>query len=302
MGGLLGRQALAAEPLFSWPDFPETVSLWSGSSPAGPGPEGRPIVSARGSATDIARPVLGVFRPARPNGAAVLIAAGGGYRHLNLGSEAMPAARWLNTLGVTAFVLVYRLPREGWTNTAMAPFQDVQRAVRLVRARASTYGIDPGRIGGLGFSAGGHLIGLHAVRQDWPAGQPVDPIDRVPDRLNAVMLLYPVVTLESPFGHTQTRRQLLGEWPDAAACAAWSIQTYIRAGDAPFFLAQAEDDPIANPENTAILTDACRARGVPVERHLYPDGGHGFGMGRPGTPTMAWPGQAYRWMRLRRLI
>ncbi|WP_264812459.1 alpha/beta hydrolase, partial [Acetobacter oeni] len=243
------------------------------------------------------RPGLTVFRPGRPNGAAVLIAAGGGYRRIEMGSEAVPAARWLNTLGITAFVLSYRLPGEGWGAGRLAPFQDARRALRLVRYRAGEFRVDPQRIGVLGFSSGGHLMGMTGTRPEWDLYAPVDAIDTVSDRVALSLLIYPVITLEPPFAGTRTRRVLVGDDPSVAESAAWSVQTYVRRGDAPFFLVQAADDPVAAPDNTKIMQNVCQERGVSVVRHLFPAGGHGFGVGRAGTLTTEWPGMANLWMR-----
>jgi acetyl esterase/lipase len=121
-------------------------------------------------------------------------------------------------------------------------------------------------------------------------------------RPSAAALIYPVITLEPPYDHTSTRRSLVGTHPDPASSAEWSVETHVRAGDPPMFLVQADDDPISNPANSRIMAEACRRAGVPAELHTLASGGHGFGMGRPGTPTMAWPGWFETWLRRERLI
>lgn len=269
----------------------ERRPLWRGEAPGGGGPSGPIAISDKGAVSNVANPTIEIVRPARPNGAAVLVAGGGGYKRIEMVSEAMPAARWLASHGVTAYVLTYRLPGEGWRDGAMAPLQDAQRAIRLMRADTR------GPVGVLGFSAGGHLLGLAATRSAFAAYRPRDAVDESPASVDEVALIYPVVTLEPPFDHTSTRVQLIGRHPSAADAAEWSVETHVRGHCPPMFLVQAEDDPISDIANTAMLADACRAAGVPVERHVLPSGGHGFGMGHPGSPTAAWPGWYSAWLR-----
>ena len=272
------------------------IRLWPGSPPGGGGPSGDIRISAKGAASHIATPALEVFAPARPNGMAVLIAGGGGYKRIELANEAYPAAKWFNDQGITAFVMTYRLPPEGWTDGPLAPLQDAQRAVRLIRAGARDRQLDPGKIGVLGFSAGGHLTGMAAARSDFQAYAPADEVDAVSARPDFAALAYPVITLQPPYDNTVTRRSLVGEHPAPEASAEWSVETHVRAGCPPVFLVQADDDPIANPANTRIMEKACQAAGVPVERHALPSGGHGFGMGVPGAPSAQWPAWYRDWL------
>lgn len=278
------------------------ISLWPGQPPGGGGPEGAPQRSDKGAVSNIAMPSLEVFAPERPNGASMLIAAGGGYKRIELENEAYPAASWLSARGITAFVLTYRLPREGWGNGPLAPLQDAQRALRLIRAEAVRRRLDSSRVGVLGFSAGGHLTGLAATRSAFASYQAIDAIDGQSARPDLAALIYPVITLKPPYDHTSTRRSLIGSHPDAEATAEWSVETHVRSGCRPVFLVQAEDDPISDPANTLIMADACRKAGVPVELHRLPSGGHGFGMGKPGSPTADWPGWWEQWLRGNRFL
>ncbi|NHN88696.1 alpha/beta hydrolase [Acetobacter conturbans] len=307
MGGCTDRHSRRNAVEMAYPDIAlptgdDHIPLWPDTPPGGGGPQGAPRLSHYGAMTHIATPIISVHRPARPNGAAVIVAAGGGYRYLQMMKEAVRPAEWLNSLGITAFILIYRLPDEGWKVGRLAPFQDAQRAIRLVRFHAATFGIDPDRIGALGFSAGGHLLGMCAIRPEWKTYEPVDAADAQSLGLSLTMLAYPVITLEPPYQRTATRRSLIGNVLDQRQCADWSVQTYVRPGDPPFFLVQAADDRISSPANTEILEDACYHDDVPVVRHLFPTGGHGFGMGRPGLPCSAWPGMAADWMRGRGFI
>jgi acetyl esterase/lipase len=232
----------------------------------------------------------------------MLVTAGGGYKRIEMGSEAHPAAAWLVARGVTAFVLAYRLPGEGWKAGPLAPLQDAQRAMRLIRAGAGGYGIDPGRLGVLGFSAGGHLLGLASTRSTFKAYPGVDEADAQSARPDNAALIYPIITLEPPYDRSSTRRVLIGRHPSAEESAEWSVQTHVRKDCPPMFLAQAQDDPVSNPANTAIMAQACQAAGVPVELMRLASGGHGFGMGRPGTPTAAWPDHYEAWLRQRGML
>lgn len=296
-GSLWYRQAAAEQP-----PSPTALSipLWPGQPPGGGGPSGDVHQSAKGAVTNIATPVLQVFAPTKPNGMAMLVAGGGGYKRIEQRNESLPAARWLNDRGITAFVLSYRLPSEGWTAGPLAPLQDAQRALRLIRSHADQWKIDPHRLGVLGFSAGGHLMGLAATRADFASYPAADAIDRQSARPDFAALIYPVITLEPPYDHTSTRKVLIGQHPDAAQSAEWSVETHVTRRTPPMFLAQAKDDPISNPENTLIMQAACAKAGVPVELHRLDDGGHGFGMGRPGTASMQWPGYFSAWLERQR--
>jgi acetyl esterase/lipase len=292
-GVLTASAAHAAEP-----DAPpsETVPLWPAEPPGGGGPSGPVAVDHRGAISNIARPDMQVFVPAQPNGAAMLVAAGGGYRRIGLAHEAFPAAQWLTARGITAFVLEYRLPDEGWNVGPLAPLQDAQRALRLIRDQAEARKLDPARLGVLGFSAGGNLLGLAATRSGFASYTPVDDADVLSARPDNAALIYPVITVEPPYDHTSTRRVLVGEEPTTAESREWSVQSHVGPDCPPTFLVQAADDRIANPANIRIMAAACEKAGISVEMHEVPTGGHGFGMGRPGTPTMQWPDWYAGWL------
>jgi acetyl esterase/lipase len=292
-GAGLMPSLLGAAPLQDvWP-------LWS-LPPGGGGPAGPVAIDARGAVSNIAVPTITIVRPHRPTGAAMLIAGGGGYKRIEEGKEAIPAASWLAARGITAFILRYRLPGEGWADGPLAPLQDAQRALRLIRARAGSLGIDPERVGVLGFSAGGHLLGLAATRSNFPSYAPIDPIDRQSARPDVAALIYPVVTLEPPYNRTSTRRVLIGAHPGAAVSSDWSVETHVRAACPPMFLVQAEDDPVSDSHNTLILRDACERAHIPVELHRLSSGGHGFGMGVAGTPSAQWPQWFEPWLAAHR--
>jgi acetyl esterase/lipase len=200
---LLAREpGQAAEP---WSPKVSWIDLWPGNPPGlGPVPPVETIVRRAGSIppileiTGVLRSRLMVLRPDRPNGSSALVIPGGGYARLVTGPDGPEIARWLTARGWTVFVLVYRLPGDGWVRRADVPLQDGQRAVRLIRERAGSYGIDPRRLAAIGSSAGGHLCADLATRFDARTYDPVDQADRHSARPDLAVLLYPVQTLADP--------------------------------------------------------------------------------------------------------
>lgn len=270
--------AMSTDNLFARQDF---FPLWPDEPPGGGGPSGALRISSNGSWSNIVSPGIQRFLPEQPNGKAVLIAAGGGYRWIGMGREGWPVARWLNSKGYTAYVLSYRLPGEHWQDGNRVALQDAQRAIRLVRSMENSVHL-------LGFSAGGHLLGMAAARPDFASYAPQDSIDEIVPKADSVGLIYPVITLEPPYTHTNTHLMLVGNHPTAAEEASWSVQNYVTRAYPPLFIAQAEDDPTSDPENSVIMTDTCRRVGVPVQQIQLSRGGHGFGLGKAGTPAALW--------------
>lgn len=288
--------AVGAAPV-AWPDG-EQVAVWPGLPP-GSG-SAAPVPVLRDTSSDptrpfrllsgVAAPLLAVFRAADPDGSAMLVVPGGAYSLVAWDVEGVEQARWLAARGTTAFVLLYRLPGEGWADRAVVPLQDAMRAMRVIRARAEAYRIDAARVGVLGFSAGGHLAGSLATAGDAAVYAPVDEADRWSARPAMAALLYPVVSLRPPFGHEPSAVNLLGPAPDAAARAASSVDARIGAGTPPLFVVHANDDDAVDPRNAVALWEAARGAGVPVEAHLFPRGGHGFGVRLDAAePAAAWP-------------
>ncbi|MCM2292246.1 alpha/beta hydrolase [Allorhizobium sp. BGMRC 0089] len=284
------------------PAVSEEIRLWPDAPPGGGGPEGAPHVGHHGAVSHIATPVMRMVLPERPNGTSVLIAAGGGYRFEEIEKEAMAGADWLTARGVTAFVLTYRLPGEGWLAGPKAPLQDAARAMRLIRSRARSLSLDPDRIGCMGFSAGGHLMGMLATRFDERLYPPQDAADSLSARPDFAILAYPVITLKPPYDHTSTRKQLIGSHPSAKETAEWSVETHVKKGDPPFFLVQAKDDPISNIENSMIMRAALKKAGVPVKLEIMDKGGHGFAMGKGHDGHVTWTPMLETWMRSNDLL
>lgn len=305
----LGAAGLAAPALAAQPEtggggsepyalkLPERIPLW----PEGriePAPRGL-VEHNSGGLVAIAQPRLEVFFPPSgvDKGRAVLVIPGGGYSRLAINNEGYATARLLTPRGYTVCVLVYRLPGEGWTNRAQAPMQDVQRAIRIVRARALDWSVDPVNVGVIGYSAGGHLAGMLATRFAQPSYPLRDSIDSHPARPAYAALIYPVISLNETSSHMVSKRNLLGEIPTSWQVAAYSVDKGVTAETPPVFLACAADDPIVPAANSIAMFQAMQAVRGKAELHIFEAGGHGFGTASK-TTAAAWPELWLRWMRL----
>lgn len=245
----------------------------------------------------VAQPEVNVFRPALPDGSAILAIPGGGYSFIAVQNEGVDVATFFNPKRTTVFVLTYRLPGEGWADRAIAPLQDAQRAMRLIRSRAADFRIDPERLGILGFSAGGQLASDLAVSFDQPVYGPVDAADRLSARPAFVGLIYPVTTLGAET-HGGSRDNLLGPSAPPELIAARSPVLHVSAATPPSFIVAAFDDDTVPPANSLDWIAACRRSNVSVEAHLFAEGGHGFGLHLPReNPGSRWPDLFALWMR-----
>ncbi|HEX9783940.1 MAG TPA: alpha/beta hydrolase [Opitutaceae bacterium] len=285
--------AFAADP-------PAVVPLWPG---AAPGSEKLTItekITERGTDpakhdriyTQIVQPALAVHRPASPNGVAVIVALGGAYQRVVIDKEGNDTAAWLNSLGVTAFVLKYRLPDEGHENGRDVPLQDAQRAMRLVRANAREWGLDPNRVGFLGYSAGGHLAASVEFFPDRRVYEPVDVADRLRARPDFSILCYASSGAKNPAPATvegpTPRQQLMWEY---------RIEAVPDAVYPPTFIFQADDDTAVNPEHAIQLYTTLKQAGTSVELHIFRRGGHGFGIREAKGPIARWPELCAAWLR-----
>lgn len=251
----------------------------------------------------ITRPRLDIFRPAKPNGAAVILAPGGGYRYVVIDKEGYELARWLRTRGVTVYVLFYRLPGDGWTNGADVPLADAQRAVRLVRSRAAVDHIDPARITFGGFSAGGQVATSLLTRFDANVHAPIDAADALPARPNALAAIYPVVSMDPAIAHAVSREKLIGANADAAREKLYSPERNVRVDQPPLWLLHAEDDSVVKVDNSVQLREATRTIGAPVEAHFFERGEHGFGlMKAAGLPVAIWPELLWNWLGSHKIV
>lgn len=277
------------------PDL-EQIDLWAGKMPDGSGPQGAEIITSKGSLTHVSKPRLIVHQPSHPNGTAILVISGGGYAHIELGKESTPTASWLQSEGVTAFELIYRLPQENW-KTADVPFEDAQRAIRVIRSLAQKYKIDEGKIGVLGFSAGGHLAGFTAAQPHKKLYSPTDTIDSLSAKPDFAGLIYPVISMLPPNNKTHSRKSIIGDAPSVSKETAFSVEKQVSSNMPVTFIAQALDDPISSIDNSLLLYSALRQVNVPAEMHLFQTGGHGWGLGKKGSPVAAWPELFKTWAK-----
>lgn len=282
----------------------EEILLWPGTPPGKGAVTGPEKIGTEGTGTgavsNISVPRMRVYRPARPNGAAVLVAGGGGYFRIQLKKESTPAALWLADQGFTVFELLYRLPNDGWE--ASAPFMDARRAMKIIRTRAGEFGVAPDKIGIMGFSAGGHLAGFTAYQPARALYDGKDKFEHVSARPDFAVLLFPVVTLRKPYDTTRTRREIVGEKATEKAEAAWSLDTYASKDAPPTIIFAAADDPTTPPGHGILLFQTLTAAGASAELHLFRDGGHGWGLGQPEQVISQWPKLFAHWAQSLKII
>ncbi|MFO1475165.1 MAG: alpha/beta hydrolase [Verrucomicrobiota bacterium] len=231
---------------------------------------------------DVTRPTLTVYRPAsgKQNGAAVVVCPGGGYNILAYDLEGTEVCEWLDSIGVTGVLLKYRVPAREGAPKYVAPLQDVQRAMGILRSRSSEFGIDPHRIGVLGFSAGGHLCATLCAQSATRAYPRVDAADEQSCRPDFQLLIYPGGLVHAP--------------ADASPGAEVAVSSHTP----PTFLLMAQDDRV-RVENVLRYAESLQESKVPFELHIYPTGGHGYGLRRTDNPITTWPDRAADWMRSR---
>lgn len=265
----------------------ESIILW----PTGaPGALGREPVDV---------PTLTPYFPAKDKatGSAIIVCPGGGYARLAQ-HEGEPVARWLNAIGVTAFVLKYR---HGPRYPHPAPLLDAARAIRTVRARAGEWRLDPARIGILGFSAGGHLAATAGTHFDSGKAGSLEEIERVSSRPDALVLIYPVITMRE-LTHAGSKRNLLGPDPSAEQVALLSTDEQVTKDTPPTFLVHTTTDAGVPVENSLRFANALRRVGVPFELHIYERGAHGFGLGEKDPILRTWPARLADWLRVRGFV
>lgn len=261
-------------------------------------PEGAPDAVGEG---EVDTPALTVYLPGDDSatGAAIVICPGGGYGRLAMDHEGHQVARWLNELGIAAFILKYRHAPEYRHPT---PLRDAQRALRLVRARSDEWGIDAGRVGILGFSAGGHLAASTGIHFDWQDELATDAIARQSARPDFMILAYPVITMTEDYMHRGSRDNLLGEDAGASLARFMSPEQQVTDRTPPAFLFHTTTDQAVPPENSVFFYLALRRAGVEAEMHIYERGRHGVGLA-PDLPALStWPDRCEDWLRLHRWI
>jgi acetyl esterase/lipase len=267
---------------------PRTLDVWPGPAPGETGSIGEEQAKKKAdgttitSLTNVTKPTITLYRPdeSKNTGVAILVCPGGGYKNLAWDHEGEQVATWLNGIGVTAALLKYRVPRRPGTPEGQPPLQalmDAQRALSLVRSNAADWGIDPKRVGILGFSAGGHLGAWTSTNSDHRSYEPIDAVDKVDCRPDFAALIYPGGVVKKGSDQLAPEIRVTSQTP-------------------PTFLAHASNDPVS-PENSVQLYLALKRSGVPAEMHLYATGGHGFGMRPSENPSSTWPQRCEEWLR-----
>src|ERR1017187_1888439 len=271
------------------PAMPKADLLWPGGAPGAQGTE------------DIDQPSLAPYlAPAdRGTGTPVIVCPGGGYQHLSMDKEGDQIARWLNSLGVTAFVLKYRL---GPKYRHPAELGDAQRAIRTVRSKATENRVLPDRVGILGFSAGGQLASAAGTPFDAGNANAADPIDRLSSRPDFLVLVYAVISFSPPYVHRGSLQALLGDQPDPKLVENLSNELQVTAQTPPTFLFHTSGDKTVPAENSALFYLALRKAGVPAEMHIYEQGPHGVGLAQTDEALSSWPGRLADWLRGRGLL
>jgi acetyl esterase/lipase len=282
---VLAQQTPAHKPVRE----PETFPLWD-----------HPAPGALGDA-DADRPTLTWYGPEKPqaSGTAVVVAPGGSYINLASNHEGRQVANWLNALGVTAFVLKYRL---GPRYHHPIEMEDAQRAIRLVRARAAEFGFEPDRVGIMGFSAGGHLASTAETHFDSGDAAASDPVDRQSCRPDFAILAYPVISMSAPYTHQKSEQSLLGEKASPELRRELSNELQVTPQTPPTFLFTTSDDGTVPAENTVAFYEALRKNGVPAEVHIFETGPHGVGLDLASPTLGEWPRLLANWLRARGLL
>ena len=273
------------------------VTLYKGQIPNSRPAANKEAASFKDDVTRIEKvsvPTLTIYKPSMPNGKAVIICPGGGYSILAFDKEGTRVAAALNKWGVTALVLKYRLPSDSFNvDRSLAPLQDAQQAIRYARRNATELGINPNQIGIMGFSAGGHLASTAATHFQSNA----DPNNRdtTSVRPDFAILIYPVISFDSMITHKGSRNNLVGSNASAGKIDLFSNELQVTTRTPASFLVHAGDDGAVPVENSIRFYQACIKNKVPVEMHLYPKGGHGFGMNNK-TTTDNWMDRLSNWL------
>lgn len=246
-------------------------------------------------------PTLEVYLPpkGKTNGSAVIIVPGGGYGFVSYTREGIDVAKAFNELGITAFILKYRLPSDNiMIDKTIGPLQDAQQAIKTVRLRSRDWGLDPAKIGIIGFSAGGHLAstaGTHFLNSV------IDNREKINLRPDFMILIYPVISLTDELMHRGSRDNLIGKNPSSDITSLYSNEMQVTAQTPPTILIHAGDDKIVKVENSLRFYESLLKFGVPAEMHIYPKGSHGFGLNNKST-TDKWMDRVSNWLRAGKFI
>jgi acetyl esterase/lipase len=250
--------------------------------------------------TNVQQPDIAVFLPARRNatGQAVIICPGGGYRTLSYDWEGTEVAKLFNAKGIAAIVLKYRLPNSK-SNVVpnLSPLLDAKRAIRMVRYNAAKWSINKDNVGIMGFSAGGHLASTLGTHFDKGNASDTDSIEQFSSRPDFMVLMYPVISMSKSIMHSGSRNNLIGEKPTDELAKLYSNELQVTKETPPTFLVHATDDKTVPVENSLLFYQALKDNGVPAEMHIYPTGGHGFGLALGRGYLETWTDRCLDWLR-----
>jgi len=284
----------------------KAIDLWDGNIPGAISNESfNQVVDSSDNWTRmkfVTNPILDVYPAPKEiaTGTAVIICPGGGYSILAIEHEGADVAKWLNGLGITAFVLKYRLPDDSiMENKAIGPLQDAQRAMRIVRGNAKEWGINPDKIGIMGFSAGGHLASTLSTHYNEKVYESMDTTSARPD---FSLLIYPVISMQEGITHLGSRYNLLGESPSSDQTAHFSNELHVNGDTPPAFLVHSMDDGAVPVQNSIIYAMAMQKNKIPCELHIYQSGGHGYGMGRSTNTESTWTEACQKWLDAKGLL
>ena len=286
---------------------PFTLKLWPDGIPGSKTDPGyvEKITREDGRITrceKVTNPDLTIFLPpaGSANGAAVLICPGGGYGALAFDHEGNAIARWLNENGVAGIILKYRLPSDRiMENKSIGPLQDAQEAMRIIRRNAAKWKIDPGRIGVIGFSAGGHLASTLSTHYAEVVYKIIDNTSARPD---FSLLIYPVVSFDTTITHRGTRNNLIGLRPDDASVRHFSNELQINSDTPPAFLVHSADDNAVPVMNSIGYFRGLQKNKIATELHIFQKGGHGYGLSPNGGTESSWPELCVKWMKAMGLL
>jgi acetyl esterase/lipase len=282
----------------------QEIKLWPGTAPGSEGVVLKEQVidgssnpkDPQRSIANITVPTITAWVPEKPNGAAALLFAGGGYTNIVIDKEGTDIAKWLNKLGVTAFVIKFRLPGEGHKDGKNVPLQDAQRAFKMIRYNAVEWGIDPNRIGLVGLSSGGHTAAMTAVAYDKKVYAPIDDIDKVNAHPDFLIIGYPPVSsnarkyLVNPAQkpvEPKEKQELYDEYP---------ADVMVRADTPKTFIVQGFDDKKVDVENSVRFFLALKKKGIPADLHIFQEGVHGFAIRNAKGPVSMWTKLCEAWM------
>ncbi|GAB4022159.1 alpha/beta hydrolase [Spirosoma koreense] len=270
----------------------EIISLYPGAVPNAKVANVQETGAATGVFKGVTKPTLEVYLPAKEvaSGAAVVIIPGGGYGVVVYQGEGVNTAKEFVKNGVAAFVLKYRLPSDSiMVDKTIGPLQDAQQAIKLVRENAAKWGIDAGKVGIMGFSAGGHLASTEATHFEKAL---VENSNNTSLRPDFQILVYPVISMQDSLTHRDSRNNLLGKNPSRATIDLYSNERQITQNTPPAYLTHAADDRLVDVDNSIAYFEKLRHQNIDVEMHLYPKGGHGFIFRQPG-----WMNPLFDWMK-----